>query len=37
MSQSYREQSKILLTYLAENEHVQIDDKKNEVLIQGKS
>ena len=34
LPQSYREQSKRLLTYLAENE--QIDEKKNEVIIQGK-
>ena len=27
MPQSYREQSKRLLTHLAENEHVQIDDE----------
>ena len=33
LPQFYREQSKRLLTYLAENE--QIDEKKNEVIIQG--
>ena len=30
--QSYCEQSKTLVIYLAENEHVQIDDKKCEVI-----
>ena len=34
MPQSYREKSKRLLAYLAENE--QIDEKKNEFIIQGK-
>ena len=37
MPQLYRQQIKRLLTYLAENEHIQVDDKKNEVLIQGNS
>ena len=32
MRQSYREQSKRILTYPAENHRLQIDDKKNEVL-----
>jgi hypothetical protein len=32
---SYRQQSKRLLTYLAENEH--IDEKNNDVTIQGNS
>ena len=36
MPQSYHEQSKRLLTYLAESEHLPIDDKKNEVLVYGK-
>ena len=36
MPQSYREQSKRLLTDLVGKEHVQIDDKKNEVLIRSK-
>ena len=35
--QSYREQNKSVLTYLAENEHVQIDDKRNVVIIHSKS
>jgi len=37
MPQSYRKQSKRLLTYLTENEHLKIDDKKNEVIIHDKS
>jgi len=36
MPHSYREQSKRQLTYLAENELVQIDEEKNEVTILGK-
>ena len=37
MPQSYQEPSKRLLTYLTENEHLKIDDKKNEVIIHDKS
>ena len=37
MPRSYREQSKRLLTYFTKNEHVQIDEKKNEVIILSKS
>ena len=36
MPHSYHEQSKRLLTNLDEDEHLKIDDKKNEVLIHGK-
>ena len=37
MLHSYREQCKRLFTYLAENKHVKINDKKNEVIINGKT
>ena len=37
MPHSYSEQSRRFLTYIAENECVQIDVNTNEVIIQGKS
>ena len=37
MPHSLREQSKRILVYLAENQYLQIEAKKNKVLIHGKS